>query len=127
MAKAGRASSRAEARPGASSRLESTTAISTPGRRCVRIASAMARKFDPRPESRIPRRFKALLSSVNRWCGRQYVRLVGCRLLQSGRGRAYLRLDLLDRLVELCRVGHQHPVVVGADEDGWRLAEPHLL
>ena len=49
---------RAAAIPGASLRFEITTAISAllPDGPWA-MASAMARKFDPRPESRIPRRW----------------------------------------------------------------------
>src|SRR3981189_2582048 len=65
MAKAGRCSSRAAARPGASSTFESTTAISAPGRRCSLIALAIARKFEPLPERRMPSRcMKDLLSLI---------------------------------------------------------------
>src|ERR1700730_12380691 len=56
MAKAGRPSSRAEARPGASSLFERTQAISAPERRCSRMAAAMARKLEPLPERRMPKR-----------------------------------------------------------------------
>ena len=48
--------SRAAPRPAASATFEITTAISTPFRRPARIDSAMARKLEPRPESRMPRR-----------------------------------------------------------------------
>ncbi len=52
----GRPISRAAARPAASATFEITTAISTPFSRPARIDSAMARKLEPRPESRMPRR-----------------------------------------------------------------------
>ena len=48
--------SRAAPIPGASGRLEITTAISA-SKRPAAIASAIATKFEPRPESRMPRRF----------------------------------------------------------------------
>ncbi len=52
----GRPRPRAEARPGASAMLEMTRPISTPGRRPERMDSAIARKLEPRPERRTPRR-----------------------------------------------------------------------
>ena len=48
--------SRATARPPASATFEITTAISAPFSRPLLIDSAIALKFDPRPESRIPSR-----------------------------------------------------------------------
>ena len=42
--------------PAASATFEITTAISAPFSRPARIDSAMARKLEPRPESRMPRR-----------------------------------------------------------------------
>src|ERR1035438_8845057 len=47
---------RANSKPGASGWLESTTAISASRLPCP-MESAMARKFDPRPEIKMPRRF----------------------------------------------------------------------
>src|SRR5208283_2537427 len=43
--------------PGASARFEMTTAIRAPGMRPASMLSAMATKFEPRPESRMPRFF----------------------------------------------------------------------
>src|SRR5208282_2918311 len=43
--------------PGASARFEMTTAIRAPGMRPATMLSAMATKFEPRPESRMPRFF----------------------------------------------------------------------
>ena len=54
MARAGRPRSRAAARPGASGRLERTRAMSQPVSWPVRMLSAMRRKLEPRPESRMP-------------------------------------------------------------------------
>jgi hypothetical protein len=47
----------AAVRPGASALFESTMAISVWGRRPSAMAWWMARKLEPRPESRMPRRF----------------------------------------------------------------------
>src|SRR5260370_2137881 len=64
-AMAGSCKAWAAAMPGASSTFESTTAISAPGRRCSLIALAMARKFEPLPERRMPRRcMKNFLSLI---------------------------------------------------------------
>src|SRR5262245_28481970 len=55
IAIAGMPRARAVSRPGADARLEMTTAMSASMRPAATL-SAMAAKFDPRPESRIPRR-----------------------------------------------------------------------
>src|SRR5262245_29745582 len=53
---------RAISNPGASARLEMTMAISA-GSRPVRTDSAMASKFEPRPESRMPSLFNGAIGS----------------------------------------------------------------
>jgi hypothetical protein len=45
--------------PGASALFEITAAICAPGMRPTSMLSAMAMKFDPRPESRMPREYFA--------------------------------------------------------------------
>ena len=51
---------RAVAIPGASGLFEMTTAIRASGIRPASMLSAIATKFDPRPERRIPRDFKRM-------------------------------------------------------------------
>src|ERR1035437_8048191 len=115
--------SRAACNPAASALFDSTTAICAPCKRCRRIASAIARKFDPRPESRIPSRFKprspASTALVSRLLRRR------CRLHR--RRRAGLRLHLIDRLVQQRNVRHMHPFPLRADDDRRRVLQSHPL
>src|ERR1035441_8529630 len=148
--------SRAAVSPAASAWLDSTTAISAPSRRRSRIALAMATKFEPRPESRIPSRFKRCFpphcaSETARRChswpkrhGQEQVWEAGrgedvllallCRhgrLLWPGRllrriGRG-LRLGPADRLIEHRRVDYLRPPTLGAHEEGGCMNHPQLL